>query len=306
MNYTLHQLTLFLKIVEKKSITKAAEELFLTQPAVSIQLKNFQDQFDIPLTEVIGRQLYITDFGVEIAQIAERIVNEVQTINYKTQAFKGIFSGKLKIAIVSTGKYIMPYFLTDFVEKYPQIDLNIDVTNRKSVLESLKNNEVDFALVSVLPTDFLVNSESFIENKLFLMGNRFANDEFRSIKKSLTDFPLLFREEGSGTRLIMENYYLKNSIKPKIKMQMTSNEAIKQAVIAGLGFSILPLIGCKNELKNNELQIIPVHGFPIQSEWNLIWLPNKILSPVAQKYIDFIKTEKQTIQKTNFDWILKY
>ncbi len=306
MNYTLHQLTLFLKIVEKKSITKAAEELFLTQPAVSIQLKNFQDQFDIPLTEVIGRQLYITDFGVEIAQIAERIVNEVQTINYKTQAFKGIFSGKLKIAIVSTGKYIMPYFLTDFVEKYPQIDLNIDVTNRKSVLESLKNNEVDFALVSVLPTDFLVNSESIIENKLFLMGNSFANDEFRSIKKSLTDFPLLFREEGSGTRLIMENYYLKNSIKPKIKMQMTSNEAIKQAVIAGLGFSILPLIGCKNELKNNELQIIPVHGFPIQSEWNLIWLPNKILSPVAQKYIDFIKTEKQTIQKTNFDWILKY
>lgn len=306
MNYTLHQLTLFLKIVEKKSITKAATELFLTQPAVSIQLKNFQDQFDIPLTEVIGRQLYVTDFGLEIAQIAERIVNEVQTINYKTQAYKGILSGKLKIAIVSTGKYIMPYFLTDFVEKYPQIDLNIDVTNRKSVLESLKNNEVDFALVSVLPTDFLVNSESILENKLFLMGNVNPNNEFTVAKKSLTDFSLLFREEGSGTRLIMENYYLKNNIKPNIKMQLTSNEAIKQAVIAGLGFSILPLIGCKNELKNNELQIIPVKGFPIQTEWNLIWLPNKMLSPVAQKYIDFIKTEKRYIQKTNFDWILKY
>lgn len=306
MNYTLHQLTLFLKIVEKKSITKAATELFLTQPAVSIQLKNFQDQFDIPLTEVIGRQLYVTDFGLEIAQIAERIVNEVQTINYKTQAYKGILSGKLKIAIVSTGKYIMPYFLTDFVEKYPQIDLNIDVTNRKSVLESLKNNEVDFALVSVLPTDFLVNSESILENKLFLMGNVNPNNEFTVAKKSLTDFSLLFREEGSGTRLIMENYYLKNNIKPNIKMQLTSNEAIKQAVIAGLGFSILPLIGCKNELKNNELQIISVKGFPIQTEWNLIWLPNKMLSPVAQKYIDFIKTEKRYIQKTNFDWILKY
>lgn len=306
MNYTLHQLTLFLKIVEKKSITKAAEELFLTQPAVSIQLKNFQDQFDIPLTEVVGRQLYVTDFGLEIAQIAQRIINEVQTINYKTQAYKGILSGKLKIAIVSTGKYIMPYFLTDFIEKFPEIDLNIDVTNRKSVLESLKNNEVDFALVSVLPTDFLVNAESILENKLFLMGNINPKNECNASKKSLNEFSLLFREEGSGTRLIMENYYLKNNIKPNIKMQMTSNEAIKQAVIAGLGFSILPLIGCKNELKNKELQIIPVKGFPIQTEWNLIWLFNKTLSPVAQKYINFLKFEKQNIQKTNFDWILKY
>ena len=144
MNYTLHQLQLFLKIVDKKSITKAAEELHLTQPAVSIQLKNFQNQFDIPLTEVVGRQLFITDFGLEIAQIAERILHEVATINYKTLAFKGIVSGKLKIGIVSTGKYIMPYFLSDFIELYSQIDLNIDVSNRKSVLESYTTPQARF------------------------------------------------------------------------------------------------------------------------------------------------------------------
>ncbi len=306
MNYTLHQLQLFLKIVEKKSITKAAANMHLTQPAVSIQLKNFQDQFDIPLTEVVGRKLFITDFGLEIAQIVQRILNEVATINYKTQAFKGILSGKLKIAVVSTGKYIMPYFLSNFIEIYSQIDLDIDVTNRKSVLESLKNNEIDFALVSVLPSDFEVNSLPILENKLFLMGKKNSFLSTPNKNTILNEISLLYREEGSGTRLVMENHLKKKNFKINIKMQLTSNEAIKQAVIAGLGFSILPLIGCKNELKNNELGIIQVNGFPIKSEWNLIWLPNKILSPVAQKYLDFIKSEKENIQKSNFDWILKY
>ena len=104
----------------------------------------------------------------------------------------------------------------------------------------------------------------------------------------------------------MENYFNKKNIQFKIKMQLTSNEAVKQAVIAGLGLSILPLIGCKNELKNNELQIIPVTGFPIQSVWNLIWLPNKKMSPLAERYLNFIKDEKEKIQHTNFNWILKY
>ena len=130
MHYTLHQLQIFLKVVETESITKASIELNLTQPAVSIQLKNLQNQFDIPLTEVIGRQLYITEFGLEIAETAQKIINEVQAINYKTMSFKGILSGKLNISVVSTGKYVMPYFLTDFLKLYSGIDLNMDVVNR--------------------------------------------------------------------------------------------------------------------------------------------------------------------------------
>jgi DNA-binding transcriptional LysR family regulator len=115
MNYTIHQLQIFLKVIQKQSITKASEELFMTQPAVSIQLKNFQDQFDIPLTEVIGRQLYITDFGREIAVIAERIIQELDNINYKTQAYQGIMTGRLSISAASTGKYVIPYFLSGFL-----------------------------------------------------------------------------------------------------------------------------------------------------------------------------------------------
>ena len=151
MNYTLNQLRIFLKIVQTQSVTKAAEELHLTQPAVSIQLKNFQDQFEIPLTEVLGRKIYITDFGKEIAVSAENILNQVYAINYKTLAYQGQLTGRLKISVVSTGKYVMPYFLTDFMKQHSGIELLMDVTNKNKVVESLESNEVDFALVSILP-----------------------------------------------------------------------------------------------------------------------------------------------------------
>jgi DNA-binding transcriptional LysR family regulator len=172
MQYTLNQLQIFLKISQTKSITKAAEELFLTQPAVSIQLKNFQNQFQIPLTEVVGRQLFITDFGKEIANAAENILNEVYAINYKTLAYKGQLSGRLKISIVSTGKYIMPYFLSGFLKLNPEIELLLDVTNKSKVIESLENNEVDFSLVSVLPEKLAIDKVELMQNKLFLIGNQ--------------------------------------------------------------------------------------------------------------------------------------
>jgi len=304
MNYTLHQLQLFLKIVEKKSITKAAVELHLTQPAVSIQLRNFQDQFDIPLTEIIGKKIYITEFGLEIAITAQRIIDEVKTIDYKTMAFKGILSGKLKISVVSTGKYIMPYFLTDFMKKNQGIDLMMDVTNKAKVIKSLENNEVDFALVSIVPNDLKVASEIVLENKLYLIGNRETKLPEKQYNKAIfNEIPLIYREEGSATRSVMENFFNLNGIKTKMKLQLTTNEAVKQAVISGLGYSIMPLIGLKNELENGDLKIIPVAGFPIKSNWRLIWLKNKSLSPVSTAFLDFLRKEKESISEKYFQWI---
>lgn len=307
MNYTLHQLQIFLKVTETKSITKAAEELHLTQPAVSIQLKNLQNQFEIPLTEVIGRQLFITDFGFEIAETAQKILNEVQAINYKTMSFKGVLSGKLKLSVVSTGKYVMPYFLTDFLKLNAGIDLSMDVTNKAKVIASIENNEVDFALVSVLPKNVNLNSEILLENKLHLIGNKDAIQSATPFEKSIFgSIPLIYREEGSATRLIMEQFFERNEIKVPMKMELTSNEAVKQAVIAGLGYSIMPLIGSNNELVNEELRIIPVSGFPITSEWRLIWLENKVLSPVAQAYLNYLKKEKEQIAKNYFSWTQEF
>ena len=307
MNYTLHQLQVFLKVTQTKSITKAAEELHLTQPAVSIQLRNFQDQFEIPLTEIIGRQLYVTDFGKEIAIAANTILDEVYAINYKTMAFKGQLSGRLKLAVVSTGKYVIPYFLSGFLKNNASVELEMDVNNKTKVIKALKNNEVDFALVSVLPKDLAIESEILLENKLVLIGN--TNMEklpVKSIPDLLSSTPLLFREIGSATRLAMEGYISQKKIQSKMAIQLTSNEAVKQAVIAGIGISIMPVIGLKNELDNGQLHRIESSGLPIITNWRLIWLKGKELRPMGSAFLTFIKKEKQTIIDDKFSWIDNY
>jgi len=307
MNYTLNQLQIFLKIAQTKSITKASEELHLTQPAVSIQLKNFQNQFEIPLTEVIGRKLYITDFGLEIAEAAENIINQISAINYKTLAFKGKLTGKLKISVVSTGKYVMPYFLSDFMKQHSGIDLMMDVTNKNKVIESLENNEVDLALVSILPTNLNIDKLDLLQNKLYLVGSTMTTFKTDiNIKNMFTDIPLIFREKGSGTRQTMERFIERHQLSVSKKMELTSNEAVKQAVIAGLGYSIMPLIGIRNELKNQQLQIIPIKGLPIKTNWSLIWLKSKKHSPVSLEFLNYLKSKNSAIVNEHFSWYEKY
>ena len=307
MHYTLHQLQIFLKITQTKSITKAAEEMHLTQPAVSIQLKNLQDQFEIPLTEVIGRQLYVTDFGLEIALAVEKILTEVYAINYKTLAYKGQLTGRLKISVVSTGKYVIPYFLSDFLRQHSGIELVLDVTNKARVIESLDKNEVDFSLVSVLPEQLQVEKIELMQNRLYLVGGRqhVADGEINTIQ-IFNELPIIYREAGSGTRHTIEKYFSLHKLRMRKKMELTSSEAVKQAVVAGLGYSIMPLIGIKNELTNGELVIIPVEGFPLNSVWNLIWLKNKAFSPVAAAFLDYIDREKSRIIKEKFSWFEEY
>lgn len=307
MNYTLNQLQIFLKIVQAQSVTKASEELHLTQPAVSIQLKNLQDQFDIPLTEVVGRKIYITDFGREIAEAAENILNQVYAINYKTLAYKGKLTGRLKISVVSTGNYVMPYFLSDFMKQHDGIELIMDVTNKNKVLESLENNEVDFALVSILPTTLNIEKLDLLQNKLYLVGN--TKDVFKKglkTKEIFENLPLIFREKGSGTRQTMETFFEKNDISVLKKMELSSNEAVKQAMLAGLGYSIMPLIGIKNELHNQELQIIPVKGLPIKTIWRLVWLKGKKQTPVSAAYLKYLQGEIKNIVHDKFTWYEQY
>lgn len=307
MNYTLNQLQIFLKVVKTQSVTKASEELHLTQPAVSIQLKNFQEQFEIPLTEVIGRKIFITDFGKEIAIAAENILNQVYAINYKTLAYKGQLSGRLKISVVSTGKYVMPYFLSAFMQQNAGVELLMDVTNKSKVIESLENNEVDFALVSILPTKMNIEKLDLLQNKLFLVGNTQTDFKKKNYSKDIfNDLPLIYRESGSGTRQTMENFIEKNNITTLKKLELTNNEAVKQAILAQLGYSIMPLIGIKSELQNNELQIIPVAGLPIKTTWSLIWLKGKNHSPVCLSFLEHLKKEKETIVHNNFSWYENY
>jgi DNA-binding transcriptional LysR family regulator len=307
MNFTINQLKIFLQVVESQSITMAAEELFLTQPAVSIQLKNFQEQFAIPLTEVVGRRLFITEFGKEIAKAAEKILLEIESITYQSMTYEKLLAGKLKISVASTGKYVMPYFLSDFINEHRGIDLIMDVTNKTLVVKSLENNEVDFALVSTIPKDLKANQLPLLQNKLYLVGSTmFKSEKKKSIREILKKYPLLFREPGSATRNAMEEFIKKKDLPVFKKIELTSNEAVKQSVIAGLGYSIMPLIGIRDALKNKELEIIPIRGLPIISTWNLVWLKSKKLSHVANALLDYLEEEKERITKETFSWYEEY
>lgn len=295
MNYTLHQLQIFLEVVRQKSITKAAAEMYMTQPALSIQLKNFQMQFEVPLTEVIGKQLYVTDFGRSIAELAENVIKEADAIKYKTKEYKGLLVGKLRISSASTGKYVIPYFLSSFMHGHSGIDLTLDVSNKTLVVQNLKENKIDFALVSVLPKGIEIEEELLMENKLFLVNSQ---------RETQMDRPMIFREDGSATRIAMDTYFGNRS--GRKSMELTSNEAVKQAVIANLGYSIIPLIGIKNELLNRQLYIIPSKGLPIVTHWRLIWLKKKKLSPVAKGFLEYIRSNKDIIIRKHFAWYTDY
>lgn len=304
MNYSLHQLAIFLKIVETRSVTKTADVMHLTQPAVSIQLKNFQNQFDVPLFEVINKKIFITDFGKEIASSAENILNEVNQIDYRLMKFKGALTGTLKISVVSTGKYVIPYFLSDFLQKNEGVELRLDVSNKSKVIESLEKNETDFSLVSILPSHLKLNRIELMPNSLYLIGNGKSSNGNELINKSvLESLPLIYREEGSATRMTMERFIEKSRISVRKKIELTTNEAVKQAVMAGIGYSIMPIIGIRNELQNKQLKIIPVKGLPLKTTWNLIWLKSKKLSPVAQAFINELEKNKTKLIRQHFNWI---
>ena len=303
MNYTLHQLEIFRTIAELQSVTKASEQLFLTQPAVSIQLKNFQAQFNLPLFEIVGRKLYITEFGEEISETAFKILEQVENIKFKSAIFEGKIAGKLNISIVSTAKYTMPYFLSDFIKKNEMVSLTMDVTNKMAVLRSLENNECDFAMVSTIPKKLNIERIELMKNKLYFVANRNFNPSKKKVLlKDLNTSLFIFREPGSATRLAMEQYLVKHKIAIEKEMELTSNEAVKQAIIAGLGISIMPIIGIKNELQNGDLQIIEMIDFPLETNWNLIWLKSKNLSLVAKSFKKHLEENKENIIKRHFTW----
>ncbi|MFN5704264.1 MAG: LysR substrate-binding domain-containing protein, partial [bacterium] len=223
--------------------------------------------------------------------------------NYKTQAYKGQLTCKLKISVVSTGKYLMPHFLADFMSEHMGIELLMDVTNKNKVVESLENNEVDFALVSILPTTMNIERLDLLPNELYLVGNTQKKfNKVNTAKELFKELPMIFREKGSGTRQTMENFIQKNNLLVLKKMELTSNEAVKQALLAGLGYSIMPLIGIRNEIQNGDLQIINVKGLPIKTTWSLIWMKGKKHSPVAASFLEYLKKEKSNIITKKFSW----
>ena len=302
MNITLHQLKAFQAIAKFQSITKAAEAMSMTQPAVSIQLKNLQEQFEVPLTEIIGKRIHITEFGQELVDTADRIFGELGQIEEKMLELKGLLGGKIRISAVSTGKYIIPYLMADFMKIHPHVEISLEVSNRYKVLTHLQENSTDLALVSIWPEELDLESIQLAENKWYLACSPEKKASYTAaIKEGKWEMvPFVLREKGSGTRTTMENFFQERDIQVGSKLELSTNEAVKQAVMAGLGASLLSNFSMAQELKEGRIALLELPGLPIKADWNLIWLKQKKHSPAVKAFIRWLSENRKKVLSTHF------
>lgn len=288
---TLRQLEVFEAIARLKSFTRAAEELFLTQPTVSMQIKKLTTEIGLPLFEQIGKKIYLTDAGKELYQTCLGIFEHIARFEMITSDMKGMKSGKLRLAVVTTAKYFTPRLLGMFCQKYPGIDVVLKVTNRERVLERLSSNQDDLYVLGQVPKSIDAVAEVFLDNPLIVlaaMDHPLANEKKITIDR-ICDEPFIMREPGSGTRLATERFFLEHNKKLKIRMELGSNEAIKQAVIGGLGIAILSRHTLALDASLGQLTLLDVQGFPINRYWYFAYPSGKQLSIVAQAFLEYLK-----------------
>jgi len=291
MDFTLHQLNVFGMVARHKSMTEAARQLHMTQPAVSIQIKQLQQAVDIPLVEVVGRKLYLTEAGEILYQAYQTVDQELESFDAAISQLKGGLKGTLTISSASTAKYFLPYLLGEFQTRYPQVDIALKVTNRNEVLRHLSQNEYDLAVLTQLPDDKSTTAIPFLDNPLVIGA---PYDHPLSKEKNITidqlkGQPFIYREKGSGTRMMMEEYLNEKDISPKPTMELSTNEAVKQAIRAGIGLSIISELSIANEVSLNQLSVLDMPDFPITTRWYVIYRNNKKLTPVTENFISFLQ-----------------
>lgn len=297
MSLTFQQLRAFHAIAKHESITKGAKSLQMTQPAASMQLKNLQDQFDVPLTEVIGKQIHITEFGEEIVKMAERIFDEINMIDQRMLELKGLLAGKIRISSVSTGKYIIPYFMSEFMKIHPHVEISLEVSNRFQVLADLEKNSTDVALLSIAPEDPNLKSLLLSENEWYMVSNPENQSLYQELidRNEWTKIPYILREKGSGTRVMMEKFLESKKTVPHKNLEFATNEAVKQAVLAGLGATLLSKFSVQNELSEGKIVILKANGMELKEKWKLMWLKQKKHSPAVLAFIRWMATHSEQI-----------
>lgn len=294
---TLHQLRVFEATARHGSFTRAAEELYLTQPTVSIQVKQLTKAIGLPLFEQIGKRLYLTEAGQALLETSQEIFSRLEKFDMSVANLKGMKQGRLSLAVITTAKYFVPRLLGPFCERYPGIDVALQVTNHEVIQERMANNEDDLYIVSQPPEHLDLESHSFLENPLVVLARK-----THSLAAS-TDIPIekldgetfIMREPGSGTRKAVQQLFDQHNIEVKVRLELGSNEAIKQAIAGGLGISVLSRHTLISEGIGGELTILDVEHFPIQRQWYVAHLAGKQLSIVAETFLDYLLKESRTI-----------
>ncbi|WP_108647713.1 LysR family transcriptional regulator [Polynucleobacter rarus] len=297
MNITFRQLRLFLALAETGSVSAAARMVHVAQPTASMGLKEITDTVGVPLYEVVARKVHLTQMGLELVKTARAISGEWETFEQQVHGIKGLTRGKLKVAVVSTAKYFIPRILGTFCEKYPEIEISLEVLNRDGVVKRLEENLDDLYIMSQPPLNIEINDEVFMPNPLILIAPK---DHAFAKKKSIDLISLknekfIFREKGSGTRMTTDAHFKKLKFKAEVRLELGSNEAIKQAVIGGLGLAVLSKYSLVDQ---DEIVILRCKEFPIESSWHIVSPRGKRLSPIATVFKEHLLSKNSLTGRT--------
>ncbi|MBS1213955.1 MAG: LysR family transcriptional regulator [Proteobacteria bacterium] len=295
MNVSLRQLKLFEAVARNLSFTRAAEELHLTQPAVSIQVKQLEENVGLPLFEQLGKRIYLTDTGKALQALCENILGALASFEMEVADRKGLKQGKLRLGVTTTAKYFVPRLLGAFCERYPGIDVSMKVSNQQNLLERLARNEDDLYILGRPPEHLPVNAHPFLANPLVVIAppdHPLASERNIAPARFAEEW-FLMREPGSGTRQATERFFAERGIALRERMTLGSNEAIKQAVIGKLGVAVLSRSTVALESEVGRVAILAVEGFPIRRHWHIVYPADKKLSVVSQAFYDYLTGEAE-------------
>ncbi len=301
MNITIRQLKVFLEVSTQQSFTLAAKTLHLTQPAVSMQIKQLEAVVGTPLLSKHGRKIQPTDAGHEMLLLSRNILQQIeQTDQHLKQITEG-HQGRLNLVVASTVSAIATKLLASFKELNPELHISFDVTNREGIIEQLENNETDIVLMGQPPENLNINTIPFMDNPLVVIASPrhplALQNEIATVNQ-LLEHGFVVRESGSGTRLAMERFFIEHNRVLNTNMEMNSNDAIKQSVETGLGLGVASIHTLEHELKEGRLKIIDAEGFPLRRSWYLVQRKDKRLSPLAEKFRDYVLEQASKIQLT--------
>lgn len=290
MNITFRQLRLFLALAETGSVSRAAHECHVTQPTASMQLKEISDSVGVPLYEVISRRVHLTDAGRDLARTARSIADDWAAFEQRIDALKGLTRGKLRVAVVSTAKYFVPRLLGTFCARYPEIDISLEVLNRDGVVQRLRDNLDDLYIMSMPPADIDLEDQVFMPNPLVVIA---ASSHPLAARrkmdlKDLSSLRFILRERGSGTRMAIDAHFKRLGFKPDLRLELGSNEAIKEAVAGDLGVSVVSSHALHGQAAEQGVSVLNVKGFPIASHWHVVRQKGKQLSPIAKVFLDHL------------------
>ena len=297
MHLTLRQMKVFEAVARLGSYTRAAEELHLTQPAVSMQIKQLEENAGLPLFEQLGKKIYLTQAGQEMHHYSRAIAQQLDEVDKVMADMKGVKRGRLVIAVASTANYFAARLLATFSQRYPEVTISLDVTNREGLLEHLDANDIDMVIMGRPPEGLDLVAEPFTENPLVVIAaptHPLVATE-RIPLEWLQQETFVVRERGSGTRTAMERFFAEKRVRLSTGMEMSSNEAIKQAVQAGLGLGIVSIHTLQLELETKRLAVLDVEFFPILRHWYVVHRQGKRLSPVAQLFKEFVTREARDL-----------